>query len=102
MVPALAIGFDDVQKRMDQQYRLSEAHDAKLKELETILNKIKTSRLVETAAKLNECKQRHMETAQRLIKVKHAPPKKKEFKLILSVVSEIRSGFAQQGIIHHS
>ncbi|KAG1465029.1 hypothetical protein G6F46_006190 [Rhizopus delemar] len=68
MVPALAIGFDDVQKRMDQQYRLSEAHDTKLKELETILNKIKTSRLVETAAKLNECKQRHMETVQRLIK----------------------------------
>jgi hypothetical protein len=30
MVPALAVGFEDVMKRMDQQDRLSSAHNNKL------------------------------------------------------------------------
>lgn len=69
LVPALAIGFDDVQKRLDMQSKLSEAHSAKLKELEQALTKIQTSCLTATASKLDECKQRHMELAQRLVKV---------------------------------
>ncbi|ORE11480.1 hypothetical protein BCV72DRAFT_106694 [Rhizopus microsporus var. microsporus] len=68
LVPALAIGFDDVQKRLDMQSKLSEAHSEKLKELEQVLTKIQTSCLTATISKLDECKQRHMELAQRLVK----------------------------------
>ncbi|KAI9243577.1 nucleoporin complex subunit 54-domain-containing protein [Sporodiniella umbellata] len=67
LVPALAIGFDDIQKRIDQQNKLSEAHQAKLRELQTILNTIKEIHLVKAMTKLNECKQKHMEMTQRLI-----------------------------------
>ena len=75
LVPALAIGFDDVQKRLDMQYKLSEAHSEKLKELEQVLTKIQTSCLTATISKLDECKQRHMELAQRLVKVTSIPQK---------------------------
>lgn len=68
LVPALAIGFDDVQKRLDQQHRLSEAHSAKLKEIQDILKKIQSKDMVETATKLAEYKRKHMEAAQRVIK----------------------------------
>jgi nuclear pore complex protein Nup54 len=70
MVPALAIGFDDVQKRMDEQHKLSEAHSAKLAELETILKDIQKKSQLDTAVKLEDYKRRHMQTAQRVIKVK--------------------------------
>lgn len=75
LVPALAIGFDDVQKRLDMQSKLSEAHSEKLKELEQVLTKIQTSCLTATISKLDECKQRHMELAQRLVKVNVSSPK---------------------------
>jgi nuclear pore complex protein Nup54 len=70
MVPALAIGFDDVQKRLDQQHRLSEAHSAKLAEIQEILKKIQLKDMLETATKLAEYKRKHMEAAQRVIKVR--------------------------------
>jgi nuclear pore complex protein Nup54 len=69
LVPALAIGFDDVQKRMDEQHKLSEAHSAKLAELEAILKNIQRKSQLEIAKKLEEYKRRHMQTAQRVIKV---------------------------------
>ncbi|KAG2197670.1 hypothetical protein INT47_002377 [Mucor saturninus] len=68
MVPALAIGFDDVQKRMDQQQRLSEAHSEKLLQIQEILKKIHLKDMLETATKVAEYKRRHMEAAQRVIK----------------------------------
>lgn len=69
LVPALAIGFDDVQKRMDEQHKLSEAHSAKLAELEAILKDIQKKSQLGTVKKLEEYKRRHMQTAQRVIKV---------------------------------
>lgn len=69
MVPALAIGFDDVQKRMEQQEKLSQAHADKLLQIQEILKKIQHKDIVETANKLTEYKRRHMEAAQRVIKV---------------------------------
>ncbi|KAG1456628.1 hypothetical protein G6F56_006787 [Rhizopus delemar] len=67
MVPALAIGYEDVQKRIDQQNKLSDAHNGKLKELETVMNKIKDIHLSKTNMRINESKQRFMDIAQRLL-----------------------------------
>ncbi|KAK4512736.1 ubiquinol--cytochrome-c reductase subunit 6 [Mucor velutinosus] len=67
-VPALAIGFDDVQKRMDEQHKLSEAHSAKLAEIETTIKEIQKKSQLETAVKLDEYKRKHMQAAQRVIK----------------------------------
>ncbi|GAN02045.1 nucleoporin nup44 [Mucor ambiguus] len=67
-VPALAIGFDDVQKRMDEQHKLSEAHSAKLAEIETMIKEIQKKSQLETAVKLEEYKRKHMQAAQRVIK----------------------------------
>lgn len=69
-VPALAIGFDDVQKRMDEQHKLSEAHAAKLAEIQTLIKEIQKRSQLETAVKLDEYKRKHMQAAQRVIKVK--------------------------------
>lgn len=68
-VPALAIGFDDVQKRMDEQHKLSEAHSAKLAEIEAMIKEIQKKSQLETAVKLDEYKRKHMQAAQRVIKV---------------------------------
>ncbi|OBZ88505.1 Nucleoporin nup44 [Choanephora cucurbitarum] len=67
MVPALAIGFDDIQKRMDQQQRLSDAHNAKLDEIQILLKEIQRKSQLETTKKIEEYKRRHMQTAQRLV-----------------------------------
>jgi hypothetical protein len=40
MVPALAVGFEDVMKRMDQQDRLSSAHNNKLQVKQPIQRRI--------------------------------------------------------------
>lgn len=69
MVPALAIGFDDVEKRMDEQNKLSQAHLDKLNQIQTLLKEIQKKSQLETAVKLNEYKRRHMQTVQRVIKV---------------------------------
>ncbi|KAI9475965.1 MAG: nucleoporin complex subunit 54-domain-containing protein [Benjaminiella poitrasii] len=68
MVPALAIGFDDVRKRMEEQYKMNEAHNAKLAEIKRILNEIQKKSQLETPVKLEEYKRRHMQTTQRVIK----------------------------------
>ncbi|GAA5812264.1 hypothetical protein MFLAVUS_005714 [Mucor flavus] len=68
MVPALAVGFEDVEKRMEQQRLLCEAHNAKLVLMQDILKKIQLKDMLETATKLAEYKRRHMEAAQRVIK----------------------------------
>ncbi|KAG2235825.1 hypothetical protein INT48_003937 [Thamnidium elegans] len=68
MVPALAVGFEDVEKRMEQQRLLCEAHNAKLVLMQDILKKVQLKDMLETATKLAEYKRRHMEAAQRVIK----------------------------------
>ncbi|KAI8645510.1 nucleoporin complex subunit 54-domain-containing protein [Parasitella parasitica] len=67
-VPALAIGFDDVQKRMDEQHKLSEAHSAKLAEIQAMIKEIQKKSQLETGVKLDEYKRKHMKATQRVIK----------------------------------
>ncbi|CEP18934.1 hypothetical protein [Parasitella parasitica] len=67
-VPALAIGFDDVQKRMDQQHKLSEAHSVKLAEIQAMIKEIQKKSQLETSVKLDEYKRKHIKATQRVIK----------------------------------
>ncbi|KAI8066983.1 nucleoporin complex subunit 54-domain-containing protein [Gilbertella persicaria] len=67
MVPALAVGFEDVDKRMQEQQKMSEAHTAKLAEVQTLLKEVQRKDQLVTAVKLEESKRRHMQTRQRVI-----------------------------------
>ena len=103
-VPALAIGFDDVQKRMDEQHKLSEAHSAKLAEIETMIKEIQKKSQLETAVKLEEYKRKHMQAAQRVIKVSAT------IRISMctnkanlnDVVFEICSSLTKQGLKYHT
>ncbi|KAI9494689.1 nucleoporin complex subunit 54-domain-containing protein [Zychaea mexicana] len=66
-VPALAIGFEDVKKRMEAQERQSLAQIAILKETQAKVDKLRNTDAVATAKKLEEYKTRHMELIQRVI-----------------------------------
>ncbi|KAI8339304.1 nucleoporin complex subunit 54-domain-containing protein [Blakeslea trispora] len=67
LVPALAIGFGDIEKRMEQQHKLSDAHNAKLEEIRILLKEIQRKSQLETTRKIEEYKRTHMQTAQRLV-----------------------------------
>ncbi|KAI7871551.1 nucleoporin complex subunit 54-domain-containing protein [Spinellus fusiger] len=69
LVPALAVGFEDVKKRMEGQDKQNQAHQQKLTEMDEKIKKIKQKSLVETATKLNDFKKRHMEMTHRVIKL---------------------------------
>lgn len=71
MVPVLAVGFTDIEKRMEIQRLTSEAHKAKLTELDQRMKKIQLSNIQENAIKLMEAKRQYMELVQRVIKVKN-------------------------------
>ncbi|KAI8093339.1 nucleoporin complex subunit 54-domain-containing protein [Halteromyces radiatus] len=72
MVPTLAIGFGDIQKRMEVQSQQSQAHKSKLLEIDEKIKKMKESTLRDNATKLMEAKRQYMEITQRVIKfLKH-------------------------------
>ncbi|CAO3625218.1 unnamed protein product [Cunninghamella echinulata] len=72
MVPVLAVGFTDIEKRMEVQKLTSEAHKAKLAELDQRMKKIQLSNIQENAMRLMEAKRQYMELTQRVIKfLKH-------------------------------
>ncbi|ORY98951.1 nucleoporin complex subunit 54-domain-containing protein [Syncephalastrum racemosum] len=67
MVPTLAVGFEDVKKRMEIQEKQAGAHSAALEAIQDKLNKLKTIHAQETAARIEEYKRRQMELTQRVI-----------------------------------
>ncbi|KAI9247141.1 nucleoporin complex subunit 54-domain-containing protein [Phascolomyces articulosus] len=67
LVPALAIGFEDVKKRMEAQEKQALAQISILKETEAKINKLRNTDALATAKKLEEYKTRHMELTQRVI-----------------------------------
>ncbi|ORZ12727.1 nucleoporin complex subunit 54-domain-containing protein [Absidia repens] len=72
MVPTLAIGFSDIDKRMEAQNLLSQAHKAKLQEINDKVKKLQETTLLENANKLMEAKRQYMEITQRVIRfLKH-------------------------------
>lgn len=70
MVPTLAIGFNDIEKRMEAQNLLSQAHKAKLQEINEKVKKLQETTLLENANKLMEAKRQYMEITQRVIRVR--------------------------------
>jgi nuclear pore complex protein Nup54 len=70
MVPTLAIGFSDIEKRMEAQNLLSQAHKAKLQEINDKVKKLQETTLLENANKLMEAKRQYMEITQRVIRVR--------------------------------
>eukprot|EP00833_Pecoramyces_ruminatium_P000591 jgi/Orpsp1_1/1174623/evm.model.c7180000050786.1 len=69
MVPALAIGFDGIKKRMAEQSKQTNAHEAKLKELADKVEKLRQKHLLETTGKLEEYRRRHLSLAHRTLKI---------------------------------
>lgn len=69
MVPVLAVGFDDILKRMEIQSKQVDLHQEKLKETRERLNTVQRQYALGTLVKLEEHKRRHTYLAQRLLRV---------------------------------
>ncbi|KAF8987527.1 hypothetical protein CPC16_004311 [Podila verticillata] len=67
MVPALAVGFEDLKKRMESQNDMTEMQRIKLDEIEAKMNDIMQFHLLQTASKVREFKRRHIQLAQRVL-----------------------------------
>ena len=70
MVPALAVGFDDLKKRMESQNDMTEMQRIKLEEIEVKMNQIMQFHMLQTANKVREFKRRHIQLAQRVLTVR--------------------------------
>ncbi|ORZ10718.1 nucleoporin complex subunit 54-domain-containing protein [Absidia repens] len=69
MVPVLAVGFEDVLKRMDIQDRQSELHKEKLEEISQRLETVRRKYELGSRARLEEHKRRHADLTQRIIRL---------------------------------
>ncbi|KAF9933533.1 hypothetical protein BGZ67_004223 [Mortierella alpina] len=67
MVPALAVGFEDLKKRMECQNDMTDMQRIKLDEIEFKMNEIMQFHLLQTASKVREFKRRHIQLAQRVL-----------------------------------
>ncbi|RCH86537.1 hypothetical protein CU098_009303 [Rhizopus stolonifer] len=68
-VPVLAIGFDDILKRMEVQSNQAELHQEKLKETSERLQSVQRQYMLGTLVKLEEHKRRHTDLTQRLLRL---------------------------------
>jgi hypothetical protein len=71
MVPALAVGFEDLKKRMESQNEMTELQRIKLNEIEAKMGEIMQFHMLQTASKVREFKRRHIQLAQRVLTVLH-------------------------------
>ncbi|SAM07789.1 hypothetical protein [Absidia glauca] len=69
MVPVLAVGFEDVLKRMNIQDQQSELHKEKLEELDQRLETVQRKYDLASQARLDEHKRRHADLTQRVIRL---------------------------------
>ncbi|GJJ75025.1 nuclear pore complex protein Nup54 [Entomortierella parvispora] len=67
MVPALAVGFEDLKKRMESQNDMTEMQRIKLDEIEVKMGEIMQFHLLQTASKVREFKRKHIQLAQRVL-----------------------------------
>ncbi|KAG0317672.1 hypothetical protein BGZ97_005050 [Linnemannia gamsii] len=67
MVPALAVGFEDLKKRMETQNDMTEMQRIKLEEIEAKMSQIMQFHMLQTANKVREFKRRHIQLAQRVL-----------------------------------
>lgn len=71
MVPALAVGFEDLKKRMESQNDMTELQRIKLNEIEAKMGEIMQFHMLQTASKVREFKRRHIQLAQRVLTVRY-------------------------------
>ncbi|KAG1049802.1 hypothetical protein G6F43_007889 [Rhizopus delemar] len=69
LVPVLAVGFDDILKRMEVQSKQSDLYQQKLKETEDRLASVQREYMLGTLVKLEEHKRRHIDITQRLLRL---------------------------------
>ncbi|ORX49847.1 hypothetical protein DM01DRAFT_1347656 [Hesseltinella vesiculosa] len=69
LVPTLAVGFTDLQKRMDAQNVQSQAYDNKLQEIRTKLEKMQQHSTVDSADKFKRATEKQRVLVQRVIQV---------------------------------
>lgn len=69
LVPVLAVGFDDILKRIEIQSKQVEIHQETLKETTERLAAVKRQYELGTLVKLEEHKRRHTDLAERLLRV---------------------------------
>ncbi|KAH8549817.1 nucleoporin complex subunit 54-domain-containing protein [Umbelopsis sp. PMI_123] len=67
MVPTLAVGFDDVRKRMEGQYRTCAVFKERLEAIDQKIEQIQRKHILETMTRLAEHKRRHIDLTQRTI-----------------------------------
>jgi nuclear pore complex protein Nup54 len=68
-VPVLAIGFDDILKRMEIQSKQLESHQDIIKRISERLNTVHRQYVLGTLVRLEEHKRRHADFTQRLLRV---------------------------------
>lgn len=69
LVPVLAVGFDDILKRIEIQSKQVEIHQETLKETVNRLATVQRQYDLGTLVRLEEHKRRHADLAQRLLRV---------------------------------
>lgn len=69
MVPALAVGFDDVKKRADAQDRQASMHYAKLQEMSAQLHSIRSALHTLTTSRLSRAETTHAALAARVTRL---------------------------------
>lgn len=71
LVPVLAVGFQDLHKRIAMQKEFQQAHLSKLKELEDKAASLEHQQECKTTIKLKNCQKRGLELQHRLKKTLH-------------------------------
>ncbi|KAI9098301.1 nucleoporin complex subunit 54-domain-containing protein [Phlyctochytrium arcticum] len=69
MVPVLAVGFEDIKKRLSMQEETSRAHTAKLTEIKEQLEALKRKHYLDTVAKLQDYKRRQIKLAGKTLRI---------------------------------
>lgn len=69
MVPALAVGFEDVKKRVDQQTNMCLAFAKKLDETMTKISEVEKNHHLVTTVRCENAKMKHMDLAHRTLKL---------------------------------
>ncbi|KAI9143074.1 nucleoporin complex subunit 54-domain-containing protein [Paraphysoderma sedebokerense] len=68
-VPALAVGFEDLKKRMEQQEQQCQIHKAKLAEITSQIRTLQDKQTLSTSTQLLEYKRTHQALSHRVLKL---------------------------------
>jgi nuclear pore complex protein Nup54 len=69
MVPVLAVGFQDLKKRLDSQDAHTKAHKDKLAQIQTEMEDMERKHALTTLVHLGEYKRRHLALVHKVVQV---------------------------------